>query len=136
MVRLLWFLKRKPGMTFEQFREHYENIHSRFGQQYFGHLFIEYRRHYDRASEQGLDCSVPGLPASGYDCIAEWLLRDEEAFAEWGRLLQDPVIGRIFDEDGARFMDRTATRLVVCDTRDTGPGDGAETLRLQAERSA
>lgn len=135
MFKVLWLLKRKPGISFEQFCEHYENSHSVLGQKYFGHLFLDYRRNYDRALEAGASGGVAGLLTSGYDCIAEWVLRDEQAFDECMDLIADPVIGKIFRDDEEHFLDSSATRLLICDTRDTGPGDGAETLRLQAERT-
>lgn len=119
MPTVLWFLKRKRGLGVSQFREHYEHVHSVLGQKYFGHLFLAYRRHYDRASED-YGTALPGIPSSGFDCIAEWVLRDEEALSEWLRISSDPLIGKIFDEDGARFLDRTASRMAICDTEDTG----------------
>jgi hypothetical protein len=46
MVKLIFLLKRKPGITPEQFRAHYENSHSRHAQKYIGHLLIGYHRNY------------------------------------------------------------------------------------------
>jgi hypothetical protein len=127
MVRILWLLKRKPGISFDQFRSHYETSHAALGQRYFGHLLLGYRRNYDL----GVDGTFPGPPSPGYDCITEWTLRDAAALDEIFRLLVDPEIAPVFREDEAKFLDSTQTRLVRCDTRDTGPGDGAETLRLK-----
>jgi hypothetical protein len=38
MFKVMWLLKRKKGITFEQFRDHYENSHSILGKKYLGHL--------------------------------------------------------------------------------------------------
>lgn len=129
MFKIMWLLKRKPDISFEQFRDHYETSHARLGQRYLGHLILDYKRNYDL----GAQAELPGPKPSGYDCITEWVLPDEAALDEIIRLLVDPVIGPVFREDEAKFLDSTQTRLVRCDTRDTGPGDGAETLRLQVQ---
>ena len=130
MYKILWLLKRKPGVNFEQFREHYERSHSVLGQKYFGHLILDYKRNYDRTRESGGD---GGALDSGYDCITEWMMPSAEALDELFGLLADPVSGKIFRDDEEHFLDSSATRLLRCDTRDTGPGDGAETLKLRGQ---
>ena len=131
MFKVLWLLKRKPGVSFEHFREHYENCHSVLGQNYFGHFFLDYRRHYDRALEAGGKGGIAGLPPSGYDCIAEWVLHDEQAFKDCMELIADPVIGKIFRDDELNFLDSSATKAVLADCRDTGTE--TEVARLAIE---
>lgn len=126
----MWLLKRKPGVTFEHFRNHYETRHSVLGQQYFGHLMTGYTRNYN-VREEGSDRYDSML--SDYDCVTEWEFPDEAAFEEFLGVLGDPEIGAIFREDETHFLDSAATRLVRCQTHDTGPGDGAETLKLRAK---
>ncbi|WP_323809663.1 EthD domain-containing protein [Sphingobium baderi] len=38
MIKIIWLLKRKPGMSKEAFREHYENSHVVLAHKYVGHL--------------------------------------------------------------------------------------------------
>ena len=127
MYKIMWLLKRKPGTTHAQFRDHYEASHSLLGQQYLGHLIQSYTRNYDLGTAD----ETPGPRSSGFDCITEWVLPNAAALDEIMRLLVNPVIGPIFHEDEAKFLDSTQTRLVRCDTRDTGSGDGAEALKLE-----
>ena len=127
MYKIMWLLKRKPGVTFEHFRNHYETSHALLGQKYFGHLILEYKRNYDRSKENGGD---GGALDSGFDCVTEWVMPSAEAFDEILRLLADPAIGKIFRDDEEHFLDSSGTRLVRCDCRDTGSGDGAETAKL------
>ena len=131
MFKVIWLLRRKEGITFEQFREHYETSHSVIGQKYFGHLIIDYKRNYNRLLENG---GAPVGHVSDWDCITEWIMPNQEALEETGRLLKDPVIGAIFDEDEEKFLMEGGSRMHICDMRDTGPGDGAETLKIFAER--
>lgn len=129
MFKVIWLLRRKSGMTFEQFRHHYENTHAKLGQAYFGHLFLAYRRNYNVSS--GVE-GISHFNLSDVDCIAEWDMRDEAAFREYLRLGSDPVVGAIFREDSARFLDSGASQMIVCEALDTGPGNGAEAMQLKA----
>ena len=124
MYKIMWLLKRKPGTTHEHFRNHYETSHSVLGQKYFGHLIQSYQRNYNmaRAKDGGNE------RASDYDCVTIWEMPDAEAVDEIYRIMGNPEIGKIFLDDEARFLDSSATRLVRCDTMDTGSGDGAEWL--------
>lgn len=69
-----------------------------------------------------------------YDCVAEWVMPNEEAFEEIMCIFADPVIGKVFHDDEEHFLDRESVFLVKCDTRDTGTGDGAETLKLRRKK--
>ncbi len=53
MYKIFWLLKRKPGISHEQFRHHYETSHAVLGQKYFGHLILSYKRNYDVAKQAG-----------------------------------------------------------------------------------
>ena len=123
MFKIIWLLKRKAGVSFEQFRDHYENSHSVLGRKYFGHLMLGYRRNYNLAHQAGGHAAAVGMRLSEYDCIAEWELRDEEAFGEFKRIFADKEISRIFLDDEEHFLDSQSTRLVICDTQDTGTAD-------------
>ncbi len=138
MYKVMWLLKRKQGITLDQFRDHYENSHSILGQKYLGHLLIHYKRNYKTEVWGG---DVPTAESGGggafgpreweYDCIAEWGMRSEEDFNEIMRIFADPVIGQIFYADEEHFLDRASVTLVKVDCRDTGTGDGEETLKLR-----
>ena len=133
MIKAIFLLKRKDGITHEQFREHYEKSHAKLGQKYFGHLLISYERNYVtqvRASRsQGL------RPASfDYDCITEWILRDEAALAAVYDVFKIPEIGKEFFDDEGRFLDRDAVTSIICtddDVINTGTGGGHGTLERQ-----
>ncbi|MFC3172644.1 EthD domain-containing protein [Novosphingobium bradum] len=136
MFKVFWLLRRKPGLTHAQFREHYENSHSRLGRDWFGHLMIGYHRNYIEA-EMGSSVDADGTVSFGpvepeWDCIAEWMMPDEAAFTEITRILAQPEVHAIFAEDEKRFADRTAFRLVRVDVVDDGTGDGHLTTGVKA----
>lgn len=124
MVTIMWLLRRKPGISFEQFREHYETSHAVLGAKYFGHLMTGYRRNYVLPAETVAAVSpvmgaVLGAKGWDYDCIAEWDLRDEAAFEQVVATLSDPVIGKLFHDDEEHFLDRSSVRLVRYERRET-----------------
>ena len=122
MIRVLWLLRRKPGISFAQFREHYETSHAVLGQKYLGHLLLGYRRNYVLPAEAATSPVLQRvLAAKGwdYDCVAEWDLADEAAFEQVVAILSDPEIGAIFHADEEHFLDRAAVRLVLADRSET-----------------
>lgn len=124
MIKIIWLLRRKPGIGLEEFQDHYERSHAVIGKKYFGHLIKRYRRNYnDRRILETTPHIVAKLMEAkrwDYDCIPEWELEDEAAMGEVIRLLSDPEIGKIFYDDEEHFLDRSAVRYLRCDTRDTG----------------
>ncbi|MDG2003656.1 MAG: EthD domain-containing protein [Novosphingobium sp.] len=124
MLKVLHFIKRKPHLTHEQFRDHFERSHAAMALKFCGHLFSDYRRNYTPTVWTGGDSRDPD---SGYserewewDLISEWILPSEEALQEIYRIMQSPDIDELFHADEDRFIDRTATVTVHCDVRDVG----------------
>lgn len=105
MKRVFVLLKRKPGMSFEDFRSHYEGSHAKLGEKYFGHLFESYRRNY---IPEGLRLSDRETVENAYDCLTELVFRDEEGYKELKRIASDPEVQRTLIEDELRFLDRDA----------------------------
>lgn len=136
MFKVIWLLKRKPGITLEQFRDHYKNSHAVLGQNHLGHLLLSYTRNYNVRVDlpENADPIARAIASkqSDHDCVTEWVLRDEHALTEVFELLFDPVIGKLFHDDEEHFLDRDSVRLVTCDVHANRPGDGKEaTAQLQ-----
>jgi len=122
MIRILWLLRRKPGISHAAFRDHYETSHAVLGEKYLGHLLLGYRRHYVQpadAAASPIMQRVLAAKAWDYDCVAEWELVDEAAFEQVFATLSDPEIGAIFHADEEHFLDRSSVRLVLCDSQVT-----------------
>lgn len=124
MAKLVFFLKRKPGITPEQFRDHYENSHVRYAQKYIGHLLTGYVRNYPMMAilnPSGVPAgSQPAPYEIGYDAITEMRVKDMAAIEEIGRIFNDPDIQPILKADEKKFLDDKATVMIVCDERDSG----------------
>ena len=124
MAKLLFLLKRKKGITKEQFREHYENNHVLYAQKYIGHLLTGYVRNYPafaslNPSSQPEGQEVPPYDI-GYDCITEMRVKDDAALQEIARIFNDPKIQPILMKDELKFLDRPSVVMIVSDEVDTG----------------
>jgi len=124
MAKLVFLLKRKPGITKEQFREHYESSHVKLAEKYIGHLLTGYHRNYPvfatlNPSEQPEGSEVKPYDFQ-YDAVTEMRVRDEAAIAEIARIFNDPAIQPILAEDELKFLDRASTVMLVCDEVATG----------------
>jgi hypothetical protein len=125
MVKIFWLLKRKPGITPEQFRERYER-HSRLGQKLCGHLQSSYKRNYKLEIKGGGTPTTHGAKASfgdiTWDCdvISEVVFHDEAAYEARKAIFADPVTAKMFYDDEEDFLDRTSVIMFRADEVNTG----------------
>lgn len=118
MVKIVILIKKKPGMSREDFIQHYETSHAVMGKKMLGHLWVKYVRNYPRGlmeyqpEENSADDS--------YDAVTEIWLKDQAAMDEMARIINDPENNRIILEDEEKFQDRLKTRLLIVDEVDNG----------------
>jgi hypothetical protein len=116
-VKMIVMVRRKPSLTPEQFRDGYENSHSRIAVELFGHLWLEYRRNYlttGRRFEPEAGVGSGGPAEIGFDAVSEFVLRDEAALEEMGR-----ISAANFDrikQDEAKWFDQSRSWIVSCET--------------------
>lgn len=121
MKKFMVLLKRKPGLTPEQFRDHYENNHIPLGETFIGHLLVGFSRHYpgamaDFASDDWTTGRMGEADAGcAYDAISIYQFRDEAAVAEMTEILKRPEVSQALSQDENRFLDRPACRMGLCD---------------------
>ena len=123
-IKIIFLLKRKRGLTPDQFRQHYETSHVKLAQTYVGHLLLGYRRNYPtfaslNPSAQSPDVAAVTAPID-YDAIAEMWVSDEAALAELSRIFNDPAVSPILAADEVQFLRREDTLMLVCEEVDTG----------------
>ena len=116
-IKILWMLKRKPGITPAQFREHYERSHAAIARKHVGHLLLSYTRNYQTEAWGGTATDPAGfrLRPFDYDCITELVVADEAAFEEMGRIFGAPAASAELIADEHQFLDRDATVMLRCD---------------------
>ena len=93
MIKAMSFVSRKPGLSREEFIEHYEQVHSPLALKHFP--FQRYVRNY----------VMPGTEDLGFDCITEvWFETMEDCVAAAEFSVSEDY--KIISEDEERFMDR------------------------------
>ena len=110
------FVKRKPGLSHEEFRAHYESTHAPLATRSLPHLF-RYARNYL--------VPFPGQPDPPYDCVTEFWFDDAaglKASIEWTRSAEGQVLAR----DEENFMDRPTMLTFLADEVHLPTGGGTE----------
>ena len=127
MIKIIWIIKRKLGVTPEEFRERYER-HARLGQKLCGHLQTSYKRNYKLEILGGGTPTTHGEGATfgpiewDYDVITEVCFANEDAYNQRNQIFADPVTARQFYEDEEDFLDRESVIMFRCEEVDTGTG--------------
>ena len=117
MPKAVFLIKRKPGLSPEEFRNHYENVHIPLAMKYIGHLLLDYRRNYPQA----LVVDPAGAALQGeatraycdYDCITEMWVEKEQDLAEMAAIFGSPEVAPILAEDEARFLDSKNAVMIM-----------------------
>jgi hypothetical protein len=124
MYRVMFLIKRKSHLSHEQFQVHFERSHAAMALKFFGHLFLQYQRHYLNGAWYGGDSRKPdsgfGLKSWNWDLLSVWTLPDEETYREILRLMEFGEYAHYFEEDEDRFMDRAAGVVLPCTVSDRG----------------
>lgn len=124
MIKIIYFLRRKEGITPEQFRTHYENSHVLLAKKYIGHLLKSYVRNYPTfalLNPSNIPEGTEPVPYDiGYDCITEMVVGGQADVEEMKRIFNDPEINPILVEDELKFLDRDKTVMIVVDVVNTG----------------
>jgi hypothetical protein len=118
MMKIVILIKKKPGMSREDFIHHYETSHAVIGKRLLGHLWVKYVRNYPKGlmEYQPEETSVD----DSYDAVTEIWLKDEAAMEEMARIINLPENNKIILEDEEKFQDRLKTRLLIVDEVDNG----------------
>jgi hypothetical protein len=119
--KILLFLKRRPGMTPEAFRDYYENHHAPLCEKYASGVSRYLRRYLTPLAN----------PASGiaeelpFDVITELWFENEAVFRGTVRYLTTSLMPAEVIEDEQRLFDRTRTRMatvIECESAGLGTG--------------
>ena len=103
MVKVMLFVKRRDGLTREEFRDRYESGHVPLAIAELEHL-RHYRRNFVRP--------VRGLPEPDFDVVTEFWFENWDAWKATSAYAMGET-GATLAEDEAVFMDRSTMRYVV-----------------------
>lgn len=106
-VKVIVFLKKKPGTSREHFERYYDEKHAPLALTLVGSPMGKYTRNYlksDPANAQhDLTC----------DGITEFWFRTEQDWKEFNELRASPEITKILDADEANFVDISNIRYSI-----------------------
>lgn len=108
MVKIFGYLRRKPGLTPQEFADYYEHNHVPL---VLSKAFMPtvYKRNY---IQRGDAFNIEG-DEIGFDCMSELVFADRDDLLAWMTSLGANEIAR----DEENFIDRTTTRAYVVDER-------------------
>ena len=112
MIKNIALLKRKAGLTREQFIAHYENVHVPLIRDQQGPSLIKYTRSYLIPGQQ-----VAGPAVEGVDVVTECYYADEAGRDEAMRRLMEPEATRVRSADEASFLDTAWIQVFFVDER-------------------
>lgn len=118
MIKLIALLKKKPGTTREMLIDYYENHHAPLAVKLtpMGH---DYRRSYtQRVRVNGKEVDMAGE----YDVVSEVWFRDQQAYEAFAAAMRDPEIFAQIKADEERFLDRSASKILMVEEHCTTAG--------------
>jgi hypothetical protein len=120
--KILLFMKRRPGMTVEEFRDYYENVHAPLAMKHASNLIHYVRRYIEPLphAETGTWDDPP------FDVITEIWYDDEAAFRSLVDVMTTSTMPRNIVEDEERLFDRSSFRIATVIERDTDLGHADE----------
>jgi uncharacterized protein (TIGR02118 family) len=116
MLKLVAFLKRRPGMSLEDFRKYYENRHAPLILSLMPRPPRHYVRRYIKFEGNPIDPSAERPQELEFvDCITEVWFDDRAAFDATLGKFSEAVTRQQIADDEDNFLDRTKIRHVVVD---------------------
>jgi EthD domain len=113
MIKFVCMLKRKKGLTFEQFKHYYENNHAPLASSYLTKALHYQRRYLQPAMPGYLDVEdeLPGM----YDCFTEvWFENRADMDANLA-VLSEKEAAAVVIADEEKFLDRSQLRFFIID---------------------
>lgn len=115
MIKMIFMLKRRPGMTREAFIERYENGHAQIGARHVAGAARYVRRYLEPVPE----LFTGDVVDPDHDVITELWFDTQEAYERtMQRLAQPDVVAEIVADEEELF-DRSRHRVFMVDERDT-----------------
>lgn len=121
MFKTVIMLKRKPGMSFEDFKDYYESHHRKLGEK-----VLPSGIHYVRRYLQPVPNPVTGeVTELEFDVLTEVWYESREAFEAAMVALSEPEIAAEVAEDEEKLFDRTKNRFCTIEEHESYPAEAS-----------
>jgi hypothetical protein len=112
-VKLVFMLKRRAGMSRQEFLKYYETHHARLGEKYVPNATRYVRRFLDPMA------GPSGGGDAEFDVLTELWFANQAEMDKAMKLLSDPKVHAEIEADEKVLFDRSATRMYVITERDS-----------------
>jgi len=116
MLKMIILIKKKKGMSRDDFIAYYEANHSPLGKRLVGHLWTRYTRNYPKQ----LMAYNEATEMDGYDAITEIWFKDQTAVDEMARIVNIPENNAAILRDEENFQEREHTRMLMVEEYENG----------------
>jgi uncharacterized protein (TIGR02118 family) len=115
MKKIVSLLKRRPGMSFDEFRTHYETQHVPLAMRLFGNeFFYDYRQNFVEIATE-LETGEEVATADRWDCITEIWFKDGDLERFQNLLAGGSDAATELSNDEEKFIDRSQVVLMIVD---------------------
>lgn len=119
MFKTVCLLKRRDGMSMEDFMDYYENHHRKIGEK-----VLPDGVYYVRRFLHGVPNPVTGEATElEFDCLTEMWFESQEAFEAAMAALSEPTVAAEIAEDEEKLFDRSKIRFCTIEEHESAPAD-------------
>ena len=115
MFKAIVLIRRKPGMSREDFIDYYENNHAPLGASKVPNL-VKYVRHYIRPFGNDVYAADAEPP---YDVLTEIWFENEEEFHKGMAYLSEPETAALIGADEEKLFDKSSIRFMTMEDYET-----------------
>jgi hypothetical protein len=117
VIKILCMMKRRPGMSMDEFIDYYEGEHCKFGEKHLSGIASKYiRRYLYPVAHLGSGEAAADAP---YDAVMELWFESDAHLEAMTKTYSDPELLDAVLKDEERFLDRSKTRLYRIEERET-----------------
>ena len=114
MIKFVSLLKRRKGMSFEDFMEYYEKKHVPLGRDHVSDAL-----HYQRRFLRPVDHPILGIAPNAYDCILEIWFEDQATMEASFKRFDTPGVKQAILEDESNLFEPNTTQCFVVESECT-----------------
>ena len=107
MVKTIALIKKKAGISREEFVKHYEEVHAPLALKHLPMIKKYVRNHI---------CKNPGSEGSDFDCITELWMDSNTDVKKLLEFVQSED-GKVIRDDEEKFLDRENTKFIMVDEK-------------------
>ncbi len=115
MIKVIMPMKRRPGMSIDEFRDYYETKHRVIGEKYLSGYAIKYIRRFT----EPLPDRSGNITDPEFDVLMEIWYPDMETFEACGKNLQEPEIKKEINEDEEKIFDLSMMRSYIVEEHES-----------------